>query len=115
VENAVSAIIGSEKLVMVDMWAEWCMNCLEMDKVTWNDPDIVEFSEKYFLPIKLDFTDKNSDFSKKYISQYIRYGANNIPLILFINKNGEVAAKVQGLVEADKMLKKMKIIVSENK
>lgn len=115
VENAVSEIAGTEKLVMVDLWAEWCMNCVEMDKTTWKDPEILKFASQHFVPIKLDFTDKNSEFSKKYISEYLQYGARNIPLILFINGDGEVVEKVQGLVEAEIMLKKMKKIVSENK
>lgn len=115
VENAVSSIAGTDKLVMVDLWAEWCMNCKEMDKTTWKDPDIVEFASKNFVPFKLDFTDKNSEFSKKYIAQFLEYGANNIPLILFIDENGTVVEKVQGLVKPEIMLNKMKKIVSENK
>ncbi len=89
------------------------MNCVELDKVTWNQPDVIEFTDKYFIPIKLDFTDKDSEFSKKYITQYKEYGATNIPLILFINSDGEVKEKIQGLVEGERMLKKMKKIVSD--
>jgi len=115
VENAVSEIEGTGKLVMVDLWAEWCMNCIEMDKTTWKDPEIAEFVSENFVPLKLDFTDKNSEFSKKYITQFLEYGANNIPLILFINRNGDVVEKVQGLIEPEIMLNKMKKIVTENK
>ncbi|NOR46220.1 MAG: thioredoxin fold domain-containing protein [Candidatus Delongbacteria bacterium] len=115
VEDAIKSIKGTDKLVMVDLWAEWCGNCLELDKVTWNYPEVVEFSEENFIPVKLDFTKKNSEFSKKYINQYKEYGATNIPLILFIDENGEVVKKIQGLVEGERMLKKMKSIVKENK
>ncbi|MBN2790488.1 MAG: sulfite exporter TauE/SafE family protein [Candidatus Delongbacteria bacterium] len=114
VENAIKSIKGTDKLVMVDMWAEWCGNCLELDKVTWNDPEVVKYSKEHFIPVKLDFTQKNSEFSKKYIEKYKEYGATNIPLILFINENGGVVKKIQGLVEGERMLNKMKAIVKEN-
>ena len=100
--------------LVVKFHAEWCGNCLELDKVTWNHPEVVEFSAENFIPVKLDFTKKNSEFSKKYINQYKEYGATNIPLILFIDENGIVVKKIQGLVEGERMLKKMKSIVKEN-
>jgi thioredoxin:protein disulfide reductase len=112
IKNAVQNL-DENKLVMVDFWAEWCMNCKALDKVTWNFPGVVEFSEKYFVPIKLDFTDKNSEFSVKYLTEYKEYGATNIPLILFINKKGEVVEKIQGLIEGEMMLKKMKTIIKK--
>ncbi|PID28622.1 MAG: hypothetical protein CR982_04235 [Candidatus Cloacimonadota bacterium] len=110
VEEAIESIKGTDKLVMVDFWAEWCLNCKALDKKTWNVPSVVKYVEKKFVPVKLDITDKRSEFSSKYISKYKDYGSTNPPVILFINENGEVVNKLQGLIEGERMLKKLKKI-----
>ena len=100
---------------MVDLWAEWCSNCLELDKKTWNDPEVAGFVEKNFIPIKLDFTKKDSDFSKKFIEEFKDYGATNLPLILFIDSEGKVVDKMLGFINAERMLNRLKNIVEKNK
>ncbi|MBN1971982.1 MAG: thioredoxin fold domain-containing protein [Candidatus Delongbacteria bacterium] len=110
VEKAIDEIKGTEKLVMVDFWAEWCLNCKELDKVTWNVPSVVDYVKSHFIPVKLDITDKRSEFSKKYIEKFKDFGSTNPPVILFINSKGEVVEKIQGLVEGERMLKKLEKI-----
>jgi thiol:disulfide interchange protein DsbD len=115
VNKAVKQISGTNKLVMVDLWAEWCTNCLELDKKTWSDQEVAVFVEKNFIPIKLDFTKKDSDFSKKFIGEFKEHGATNLPLILFIDHEGNVVDKMLGFIDAERMVGRLKKIVEQNK
>ncbi len=38
---------AEDKLVLVDMWATWCKNCLTMDKTTLKDPEVESGLEDY--------------------------------------------------------------------
>lgn len=77
-------VLQTEKLVLIDFWAEWCGPCKMVG------PIIEEVGEAYKESIvvgKLD-VDNNNDTTAKY-------GIRNIPTVLFI-RNGEVIDKVVG-------------------
>jgi thiol:disulfide interchange protein DsbD len=38
---------ANDQLVLVDMWATWCKNCLAMDKTTFKDEAVVARLENY--------------------------------------------------------------------
>jgi thiol:disulfide interchange protein len=38
---------AENKLVLIDMWATWCKNCLAMDKTTFEDPEVLARLESY--------------------------------------------------------------------
>ncbi len=43
---------AQDKLVLVDMWATWCKNCLAMDQTTFEDPDVLARLDGY---VKIKF------------------------------------------------------------
>ena len=82
--NFQETALDSDKLVVVDFWAEWCGPCRMVG------PIIEDLSEEYngkALIGKVN-VDHNGEISMKY-------GVRSIPTILFI-KNGEVVDKQVG-------------------
>lgn len=84
--NFKSTVLDSEKLSVIDFWAEWCGPCRVVG------PVIEELSKDYAG--KVNIGKVNVDFNPE-IS--MMYGIRNIPTILFI-KNGQVVDKQVGAV-----------------
>ncbi len=113
VEDALIKAKRENKLVLVDFWAEWCPNCKALDKTVWNKKSVINAAEK-FIPIKIDFTNRNSDFSKKYMEKFQSEGATNPPLILVLDANGNVKGKLVGLHEEERVANFLKDAVKNN-
>jgi thiol:disulfide interchange protein DsbD len=96
-------INNSKKITMVDLYADWCVACKELDKYTFADSKVQEKLSKINL-IKLDITKTNED-NKKFLSDYKLFGP---PAILFFNSNGSEIknSRIIGYVNAKIFLKK---------
>ena len=84
-DNFENDVLQSDKPVLVDFWAEWCMPCKALG------PTIDELATEYAGRVKvgkLD-TDKNNDVP-------VRYNVQAIPTILLF-KGGQVVQKFVGL------------------
>ncbi len=53
------------KPVLLDISAVWCHWCHRLDKDTYSVPDIAEYIESNFVPIRVD-TDKRPDINRRY-------------------------------------------------
>ena len=92
-------VLQSEKLVLVDFWAEWCGPCRMIA------PIVEELSEEYDGKVvigKVD-VDNNPDICSKY-------GIRNIPTILFF-KNGEIADKQVGAAPKNALTSKIDSLI----
>lgn len=94
--NFETEVLGSDKVTMIDFWAEWCGPCRVVG------PFVEELANEYTGKAvigKVD-VDNNPGISAKY-------GIRNIPTILFI-KNGEVVDKQVGAVPKNVLEEKLK-------
>ena len=96
-------INNSKKITMVDLYADWCVACKELDKYTFADSKVQEKLSKINL-IKLDITKTNED-NKKFLSNHKLFGP---PAILFFSSDGSEIenSRIVGYVDAKTFLKK---------
>jgi thioredoxin 1 len=82
--NFQNQVLESDKLTVVDFWAEWCGPCRAIG------PVIEELSKEFDGQVNIGKVnvDNNMELSTKY-------GITSIPAILFI-KGGEVVDKLVG-------------------
>ena len=95
--NFKTDVLASDKLTVVDFWAEWCGPCRAIG------PVIEDLSKEYAGKInvgKLN-VDNNPEVS-------MNYGITSIPAILFI-KNGEVVDKLVGAQPKSNFVKKIEL------
>ncbi len=93
--NFKTDVVSSDKLTVVDFWAEWCGPCRAIG------PIIEELGKEYDGRVnvgKLN-VDHNPEVS-------INYGITSIPAILFF-KNGEVVDKLVGAQPKGNFVKKI--------
>lgn len=97
--NFESTVLQSDKLTVVDFWAEWCGPCRAIG------PVIEELAKDYDGKINVGKVnvDSNPNLS-------VNYGITSIPAILFI-KGGQVVDKQIGAVPKTVLDKKIKAII----
>ncbi|MDF1809362.1 MAG: thioredoxin [Phycisphaerales bacterium] len=87
--NFEAEVLSSDKPVLVDFWAEWCMPC----KILAPTIDDVADSNTDSLKVGKVDTDANREISMKY-------GISAIPTVI-IFKGGEIAKKFVGLTKKE--------------
>ena len=66
-EEAVAANAKNPKMILVDVYTDWCGWCKKMDKETFTDPKVVDYIKSKFYAIKnnVEDTQKTFDFMGK--------------------------------------------------
>lgn len=94
-ENYEEEVLKSDKLVLIDFYADWCGPCRMMG------PIIDEIAEEKEGSIKVGKVnvDENQDLA-------MEYGVMSIPTIIII-KNGEVAKTLVGVRDKSEVLEEI--------
>ncbi len=98
-DRAIAAAGG--KPVMLDFYADWCVSCIEMEKLTFTDPQVRAVMDQMVL-LQADVTANDAD-DKALLK---RYGLFGPPGILFFDPQGQElrAARVIGFQNPQRFL-----------
>lgn len=107
-ESAHAKTIKEKKLMMVDVYTDWCKWCKVMDEQTFSHPDVVKFAQKNMVmakmnaesDIKVRFKDK--EYTQRQLAAGL--GVTGYPTVVFFDDKGELITSVSGFITADKFL-----------
>lgn len=104
-EARLEQAIAAGEPVMMDFYADWCIPCIEMDRRTFTDSEVINRTER-FTRLKVDLTSYNSEESEALRSQYDIAG---VPTLLFLDSDGQEipSTRVVGFMDAESFLNRV--------
>ena len=102
---------SEDKYIMIDFYADWCPACIELDKYTYTDKDVIRELDS-FTPIKIDSTKLTPEIK----DLFKKYGVIGLPAVIFIDKQGKVLEDytLSGFEKPSEFIKRIKAIKSIN-
>lgn len=107
---------------IVDVYTKWCRWCKEMDKATFDQPQISSYINENYYPVKFDAETRDEIVFKDRVFKYIRsvntsyhelaneitFGKFSYPTIVFLDEKLNVIQPLSGYrspAEMDKIMK----------
>ena len=97
---------AENKKVFLVFNADWCRYCLKMEKETFQNPTVIAYVNRNFVPVSVN-SDKEQTIADKY-------KVKGLPDTWFIAENGERIGNRPGYIPADEMLKILKFIATDS-
>ncbi len=77
-------LAGTDRPVMLDFYADWCVSCIEMERFTFSDPAVAQQMSRMLL-VQADVT-KNSPEDRALLKRFKLFGP---PGIIFFDASGQ--------------------------
>jgi thiol:disulfide interchange protein DsbD len=95
-EGALAKAKADHKLVLVDIYAEWCAQCKELDEKTWPDAAVTAWIQQNAVAIRIDTDAKRKDLAEKLqIRSY--------PTVLLLDAEGRELRRSLGFQKPEGM------------
>src|SRR5258706_11888321 len=91
-----------KKLVMVDLYTDWCGWCKKLDKDTYSDKDVAAKLAKDFIAVKV-----NPEKSQRDAKLSRDFGTTGYPHIVFVDADGKKVSEIGGYLPAAQFLEQL--------
>ena len=97
--------LRSQRPILIDMWADWCEACKQMDATTFQDPRVKSLLTSEWVIIKLDLTEDSDE--NEQIQQ--KFGLQSLPTLVLLPANHDIEQRhlINGYVGAERLLQEL--------
>jgi thioredoxin-related protein len=104
-ESGLSEGKKQNKIILMDIYTDWCKWCKKMDSDVYSDKEIVNYLEENFICVKLDgeghslLNYNHRNLTETEITK--QFGIDSFPTTVFFNANGDHISSIPGYYPAD--------------
>ena len=95
-EGALAKAKSEKKLLVVDVWAEWCAACKELDEKTWPDPKLSAWIAQNAVAVRVDTYNARKDLEQPL--RILGY-----PTVLVLDGDGKILRRREGFQKPEDM------------
>jgi thiol:disulfide interchange protein len=96
-DEALSKAYAEQKVVMVDLYTDWCGWCKKMDRETFMDARVAR-ATRGMVAIRVNAEKGGEEVARKF-------QVDGFPVVLFLDGKGREVHRIRGFVDADELLK----------
>lgn len=96
-EGTLAKAKAEHKVVLVDIYAQWCAQCHELDEKTWPDPQVQAWIKANAIAVRID-----TDAVRKDLAAKLKIGS--YPTVLVLDADGNERKRILGFQPPAEML-----------
>lgn len=98
-EEAAARAEANDKIVFIDFFTTWCLPCKEMDRTTFQDPDVAAWLAEHAIALKVDAEENETNEALA-----ARFGVKSFPNYVYLTPKGELLDRITGKKDSDEFL-----------
>nr|WP_143962141.1 thioredoxin fold domain-containing protein [Litoribacter populi] len=117
-EEAVEKNQETPKMVLVDIYTDWCGWCKKMDKGTFTDPEVIRYVNDNFYPVKMNAEDskrkfnfRGHEYTEQSMSRAMRI--SSYPNFIIMDAAMENITQMPGYREAANFLETLQAVLKQ--
>ena len=101
IEEAIQLAREEPRILVIDVYTDWCGWCKRMDATTFKDPEVVEMMNGNFYPVKLDAEGKKDIVIGDRTFKFVENGRRGYHEVAVIVTKGRLSYPTISYVGAD--------------
>lgn len=94
-------LLGDERLMLVDVYTDWCGYCKVMDNSTFKNGEVAEYINHNFIPVKFNAEINKTIVFKGKSYDWVRGGKNGVNMLAYTILSGRLSYPSYALIDSN--------------